>query len=222
MCNRKWAKQPFFHCIVLVHKSLCWQHCFLIKKFWAWDVINRNLWKEKRIYYSKWNPNCVWFVFQQTVLGNLSIFITQCHLDRNINGIPTFLLTVTSHQCCVYHCRSHVPSWGHSLPPLAAGGWETGGAVLAPLRKGMDFPLMPPPQKLGKWNFLLQSHCTQDGQGLATKIQHWKRKIRVLLFQYAVTPLHRMWQRKTDMYPSALWRPPQHRSRHWGCEHKRK
>lgn len=88
MCNRKWAKQPFFHCIVLVHKSLCWQHCFLIKKFWAWDVINRNLWKEKRIYYSKWNPNCVWFVFQPTVLGSLSIFITQCHLDRNINGIP--------------------------------------------------------------------------------------------------------------------------------------
>lgn len=41
----------------------------------------------------------------------------------------------------------------------------------------MNFPLMPPPQKLAvKWNFLLQSRCTQEGQGRDQIVRLKKKK----------------------------------------------
>lgn len=51
----------------------------------------------------------------------------------------------------------------HCLHLQEGEKWEI---VLAVLREGINFPLMPPPQKLTvKVNFLLQDHCTQEEQG---------------------------------------------------------
>lgn len=123
--QQKWGKQPFFPCVGLVHKNLCWQHCFLIKKeFWAWDVINAKLWEEKWISSSKDNPNYVWFMFQQALLENLSLFIKQCHLDRTINRISHFSIHCNNSPAPHWLCKSHVPAWGHLLFPLTALGWK--------------------------------------------------------------------------------------------------